>query len=49
MSMAAVLPQHLCVRWVPELTLLELKTNWTYEHTLRTEFIRMQGTYYMLR
>lgn len=48
-GMAAVVPHHLCVSWVPKLTLLELKTNWTYKHTLRTEFIRMQGTYYMLR
>ena len=49
MGTAAVVPQHLCVSWVPRLNLLELKTNWTYEHTFSTEFIHMQGTCYMLR
>ena len=29
------------VSWVPRLTLLDLRTNWTYERTLRTELIRM--------
>ena len=23
-----------CVSWVPKLTLLDLQTNWTYEHVL---------------
>ena len=26
-----------CVSWVPRLTLLNLQTNWAYEHTLKTE------------
>ena len=30
-----------CVNWVPRLTLLNLQTNWTYEHALRMELIRM--------
>ena len=34
-----------CVSWVPRLTLLDLRTNWTYEHALGTELIRMYGTY----
>ena len=33
------------VHWVIGLTLLDLWTNWTYECTLRTELIHMQGTY----
>ena len=35
-----------CVSWAPELTLLDLQTNWTYECTLRTELISMKGTHY---
>ena len=27
-----------CVGWVPRLTLLDLQTNWIYEHALRKEF-----------
>ena len=30
-----------CVRWVPRLTLLDLGTNWTYEHALGMEFVCM--------
>ena len=30
-----------CVSWVPRLILLDLRTNWTYERTLRMELIRM--------
>ena len=30
-----------CVSWVPRLTLLDLQTNWTYEHALVMEFIHM--------
>ena len=30
-----------CVSWVPRLTLLDLRTNWTYEHALGTELVRM--------
>ena len=30
-----------CVSWVPRLTLLYLRTNWTYEHALRTDLIHM--------
>ena len=33
------------VSWVPRLTLFDLQINWTYEHTLRMEFIHMYGTY----
>ena len=32
-----------CVSWVPRLTLLDLRKNWTY--TLRTDLVRRQGTY----
>ena len=35
-----------CVSWVPRLTLLDLRTNWTYKHTLRMELVRMVGTYW---
>ena len=30
-----------CVSWVPWLTLLDLQTNWTYEHALGMELVRM--------
>ena len=30
-----------CVSWVPGLTLLDLKTNWTYQHALEAEFVHM--------
>ena len=30
-----------CVIWVPRLTLLDLRTNWTYTHTLRMMLIHM--------
>ena len=29
-----------CVSWVPKLTLLDLRTNWTYECVLGTELVR---------
>ena len=29
------------VSWVPRLTLLDLRTNWTYKHALRTELVRI--------
>ena len=32
-----------CVSWVPRLTLLDLRTNWTYEHALGMELIRVLG------
>ena len=34
-----------CVSWVPRLTLLDLRTNWTYERALQMELVRMHGTY----
>ena len=34
-----------CVSWVPRLTLLDLQTNWIYEHSLRMELVLTQGTY----
>ena len=30
-----------CVSWAPNLTLLDLETNWAYKHALRPELIRM--------
>ena len=30
-----------CVSWVPRLTLLDLRTNWTCERALRTELVCM--------
>ena len=30
-----------CVSWVPRLTLLNLRTDWTYEHALGKELARM--------
>ena len=30
-----------CVSWVPRLTLLDLRTNWTYERALGTELVGM--------
>ena len=30
-----------CVSWVPRLTLLDLQTNWTYEHALGAELMCM--------
>ena len=30
-----------CVNWVSRLTLLDLKTNWTYKHALGTQLGRM--------
>ena len=30
-----------CISWVPRLTLLDLRTNWTYKHALRIEVIHM--------
>ena len=30
-----------CVSWVPRLTLLDLRTNWTYERALRMELVHM--------
>ena len=32
-----------CIGWVPQLTSLDLQTNWTYEHTLGTELVRGRG------
>ena len=32
-----------CVSWVPRLTLFALWTNWTYEHALGMELIRVVG------
>ena len=37
-----------CVTWVPRLTLLNLRTNWTFERTLRMELTGMWVTYYNL-
>ena len=34
-----------CVSCIPRLTLLDLRTNWTYEHSLRTDLVHMKGTY----
>ena len=34
-----------CVSWVPRLTLLDLRTNWTYKRTLGMQLVHMQGTY----
>ena len=34
-----------CVSRVPQLTLLDLRTNWTYKCALRTELVHMLGTY----
>ena len=34
-----------CVYWVPRLTSLDLRTNWTGKCTLRMELICMQGSY----
>ena len=34
-----------CVSWVPRLTLLDLRTNWSYKRALGTELVCMQGTY----
>ena len=36
------------VSWVPRVTLLDLRTNWTYEHALGMEPVHMQGTYYII-
>ena len=36
-----------CISWGPSLTLLDLRTDWTYEHALRTELVRIYGTYSM--
>ena len=30
-----------CVSWVPRLTLLDLRTNWTYERTLGKKCVHM--------
>ena len=30
-----------CSSWVPRLTLLDLRTNWTYKHALGTELVHM--------
>ena len=30
-----------CVSWVPRLSLLDLRTKWTYACALRTELVRM--------
>ena len=30
-----------CVRWLPRLTVLDLRTNLIYEHTLGTELVYM--------
>ena len=30
-----------CVSWVPGLTLLDLQTNWTYQHALEAEFVNI--------
>ena len=35
---------HNRASWVPRLTLLDLQVNWTYEHALRMELVRMEGT-----
>ena len=32
-----------CVSWVPRLTLLDLQTNWTYEHALGMELVLYAG------
>ena len=37
-----------CVNSVPRLTLLDLQTNWPYEHALRAELISMEQTYCIL-
>ena len=37
-----------CVSWVCRLTLLDLRTNWTYKCALGMELVRMQGTYCIL-
>ena len=37
-----------CVTWVPRLTLLNFRTNWTFECTLRMELTGMWVTYYNL-
>ena len=29
------------VSWVPSLTLFDLQTNWTYEHSLRKDLVYM--------
>ena len=34
-----------CVSWVPQPTLLDLWTSWTYKCALRTELVHMLGTY----
>ena len=34
-----------CVSWVSRLTSLNLKTNWTYKHTLGTKLIHTEGSY----
>ena len=36
-----------CVSGVPRLTLLDLWTNWTYEHALGMKLIHMQGIYWI--
>ena len=30
-----------CVSWVPRLTLLDLQTDWTYEHALGKELVHI--------
>ena len=35
-----------CVSWVPRLTLLDLLTNWTYEHALGMELFHMYDLLY---
>jgi len=32
-----------CVSWVPRLTLLDLKIDWTYKHAPRMKIVHMEG------
>lgn len=34
-----------CISWVPRLTLLDIRTNWTYKYTVGMELICMWGLY----
>ena len=38
-----------CVFWVPKVTLLDLQTNLTYKHALRTELDHIWGLTVQLR
>ena len=37
-----------CAGWVPRLTVLDLRSNWTYEFAFGTELIHTEWTYYIL-